>query len=57
MLNVILPPELAARVSTALQKAGRQEVGGALLAEHVGPDEFVVRELTVHKRAWDQYFA
>jgi [CysO sulfur-carrier protein]-S-L-cysteine hydrolase len=44
MLNLILPPDISGRIKTALEKAGRREVGGVLLAEHVGSDEFAVRE-------------
>ena len=50
MLNLILPREIADVIKNALEKAGRREVGGVLLAEHVGPDEFAVREITVDKR-------
>jgi hypothetical protein len=50
MLNLILPPEISRTITTALEKAGRREVGGVLLAEYVGPDEFAVREITVHRR-------
>ena len=50
MLNVILPAEICGTITTALEKAGRSEIGGVLLAEHVGPDEFAVREITVHAR-------
>lgn len=50
MLNLILPPEISGTITTALERAGRREVGGVLLAEHVGPDEFAVREVTVHRR-------
>lgn len=50
MLNLVLPPEISKIITTALERAGPREVGGVLLAEHVGPDEFVVREITVHRR-------
>ncbi len=49
MLNLILPPDISGKIRSALEKAGRREVGGVLLAEHVGPDEFAVREITVHR--------
>jgi hypothetical protein len=49
MLNLILLPDIAEEIESALKKAGRREVGGVLLAEHVGPDEFAVREITVHR--------
>jgi proteasome lid subunit RPN8/RPN11 len=50
MLNLILPVEISRTITTALEKAGRREVGGVLLAEHVGPDAFAVREITVQGR-------
>jgi hypothetical protein len=50
MLNLIVPPEISGQIRTALEKAARHEVGGVLLAEHVGPDAFAVREITVHRR-------
>jgi len=50
MLNLILPLEIFGQIRAALEKAGRREVGGVLLAEHVGPDAFAVLEITVHRR-------
>lgn len=50
MLTLILPPEHHEMLLTALHKAGRREVGGVLLGEHIGPNLFVVREMTVHRR-------
>lgn len=50
MLNLILPPEVVQVLLVALQKAGRHETGGILMAEHVGTNEFNVLEITVHSR-------
>jgi integrative and conjugative element protein (TIGR02256 family) len=50
VLILILPPEQAETLRVALNNAGHREIGGVLMGEHVGPDEFVVRELTVHRR-------
>lgn len=50
MLTLILPTEQQELLRAALRKAGRHEVGGILMGEHVGPNLFVVRELTVHRR-------
>ena len=50
MLTLILPPEQQKLLSAALRKAGRREVGGIMMGEHVGPNLFVVREMTVHRR-------
>lgn len=50
MLSLELPAELADRVSVALRKAGKREIGGIIMGEHVGPNEFIVRDLTIHSR-------
>lgn len=50
MLTLILPPEQHELLLVALRKAGRREVGGILMGEHTGPNLFVVREMTVHRR-------
>jgi [CysO sulfur-carrier protein]-S-L-cysteine hydrolase len=50
MLNLILPADISAQITTSLERAGLNELGGILLAEHVAADEFVVREITVHPR-------
>jgi len=49
-LNLILPPDVVNTLSVALQKAGRNEIGGILMAQHVGLNEFKVTEITVHRR-------
>lgn len=50
MLNLVLPLEVTNVIQAALRKAGRQEIGGILMAEHTAPDEFKVQEITVHRR-------
>lgn len=50
MLTLILPPDQHELLLAALCKAGRREVGGILMGEHAGPNLFVVREMTVHRR-------
>lgn len=50
MLNLVLPPEVVQVLFVALQKAGQHEVGGILMAEHIGPNEFKICEITVHRR-------
>lgn len=50
MLTLILPPEQHDLLLAALRKAGRREIGGILMGEHVGPNLFIVREMTVHRR-------
>ena len=50
MITLILPRPLQDTIRAALLKAGRREIGGILMAEHVGPNEFEVKDLTVHRR-------
>ncbi|HCF3084909.1 TPA: Mov34/MPN/PAD-1 family protein [Pseudomonas aeruginosa] len=50
MLTLILLPEQHELLLAALRKAGRREVGGILMGEHAGPNLFIVREMTVHRR-------
>lgn len=49
MLNLVLPPEIAQVILTALREAGHREIGGVLMAEHVGQNEFKVCEVTIHR--------
>lgn len=50
MLTLILPPDITARIESELAAAGSREVGGIMMAEHSGVDEFLVREISVHRR-------
>lgn len=56
MLTLILPPDQASLILSELRKSGRREVGGIMMGEHVGPNQFVVREITVHRRGAIAYF-
>jgi hypothetical protein len=47
---MLLPPELQERLVAALTKAGRREVGGILMAEHVAENVFRVSDLTIQRR-------
>jgi hypothetical protein len=46
-VRLILPRSVTERLIAALRKGGKREVGGILMAEHVGPNEFRVADLTV----------
>ncbi|RJP53432.1 MAG: hypothetical protein C4583_04605 [Anaerolineaceae bacterium] len=50
MLNLVLPPDLIQVILASLREAGQREIGGILMAEHVGQNEFKVCEITVHRR-------
>lgn len=48
MITLVLPSEWKEVIVGALVRAGSSEVGGVLMAEHCGPNEFAVREISVH---------
>lgn len=46
-MHLNLPPELVDRLTAALSRASRQEIGGIMMGEHVAENVFRVRDLTV----------
>lgn len=50
MLTLDLPVEIQEELLAALKRAGNREVGGVLMAAHLGPNRFKVVEITVHRR-------
>jgi proteasome lid subunit RPN8/RPN11 len=50
VLKLILTPEVADEITIALRKSGDREIGGILMGEHIGTDEFKVTNITVQKR-------
>jgi hypothetical protein len=49
-MKLILSPEIVRQLVDALGQAGRREIGGILMGEHVGPDTFRLKELTVQRK-------
>jgi integrative and conjugative element protein (TIGR02256 family) len=47
MLTVSIPVDIQCTLRAALREASTAECGGVLMGEHVGPDLFAVRALTV----------
>lgn len=47
MLKLLIPPNLTVQLEEALSKAGNLECGGIMLGEHVGPNAFQLRDVTV----------
>jgi integrative and conjugative element protein (TIGR02256 family) len=50
MISLILPKSVQTLMLEATRKAGWNEVGGVLMAEHMGHNIFKVCEITVHRR-------
>jgi hypothetical protein len=48
-MHLLLPSEIVDQMAAALVRAGRREIGGVLMGEHVGPELFRVKELTVQR--------
>jgi len=49
-MQLLVPPEITSQLVDALTQAGRQEIGGILMGQHVGADTFRVMEVTVQRR-------
>ena len=49
MLKLNLSLEVIEEITAALRKSGDHEIGGILMGEHIGQDEFKVTKITVHK--------
>lgn len=50
MLKLVLIPEITEEIAIALHKSGNREIGGILMGEHTGSNEFKVTKITVQKR-------
>lgn len=49
-MRVLVPRDISGKLESALRKAGRREVGGVLMGEHVSENVFRVKDLTVQRR-------
>jgi len=49
-MQLLLPREIVGRMVAALAEAGRREIGGVLMGEHVGPDRFRVKDITIQRK-------
>ena len=47
---IYLPNQIERRLILALEKAGTKEIGGVLMGEHIGEEEFRIVNLTIQKR-------
>ncbi len=50
VLKLTLVPEIVKEITISLHNSGNREVGGILMGEHSGINEFKVTEITVQKR-------
>ncbi len=48
-MQILLPPDIAQRLSTALERAGTREIGGVLMGEHIGENVFRVKNITIQQ--------
>ena len=46
-MKILLPETIVDQLTLALQQAGKQEIGGILMGEHVGENVFRVKAITV----------
>ncbi|MCU4764635.1 Mov34/MPN/PAD-1 family protein [Bacillus cereus] len=47
MIKVIMPKRIERRLESELKKAGRNEIGGILMGEHIGENTFEICDVTV----------
>lgn len=47
MIKVIMPKRIERRLESELKKAGRNEIGGILMGEHIGENTFEICDITV----------
>lgn len=45
-MRVIVPAAIQDKLRSLLQRAGTREIGGVLMGEHLGEDQFAVRSIT-----------
>jgi [CysO sulfur-carrier protein]-S-L-cysteine hydrolase len=50
-MKILLTPEVLEHLTRALRRAGRREIGGVLMGEHVADDVFRVVEITAQQQA------
>jgi len=49
-MQLLIPSDISFQLIDALSAAGRQEIGGILMGEHVGDDTFRVKKLTIQRK-------
>ena len=54
-MNLLIPNETAERICAELRRAGRIEVGGLLMGEHVSEDTFRVADMTVQQHGGSHF--
>jgi integrative and conjugative element protein (TIGR02256 family) len=50
MITLILPNDITESLFSALTEAKHDEVGGVLMGEHVGLNQFRIHEITIHSK-------
>ena len=50
IMKLQIPPEISHQIVDALRKAGKREVGGILMGEHIGINTFRVKEITIQHK-------
>jgi hypothetical protein len=49
-MQLLIPPDITDQLVDALSFAGQREIGGILMGEHVGPNTFRVKEITIQRK-------
>jgi len=49
-MQLLIPPEISRQLLDALGQAGKREIGGILMGEHIAADTFRVKEITIQHK-------
>lgn len=49
-MQLLVPSEISQQLVEAMRQAGKREIGGILMGEHIGPDTFRVKEITIQRK-------
>lgn len=50
MIKIILPKHIEVQIKEELEEAGRREIGGVLMGEHVSKNAFRISDITVQRQ-------
>jgi [CysO sulfur-carrier protein]-S-L-cysteine hydrolase len=49
-MQLLIPPTISQQLVDTLRQTGQREIGGILMGEHVAPDSFRVKEITIQRK-------
>ena len=56
MIKIILPPKIQSKLASALKEAGKREIGGVLMGEHIAENTFRVFDLSIQTQKGSAFY-